>query len=181
MNLFKSIQLIVLASFAMTSVVPTVVLAAPGDRRPAANNRRPAIKSNNVKNTKKSFWKRITDNWEYVALGGCAVVGIAALLWTMNNKAAGQAPKPNPFGTINPNDPDLQIGEGDCVVCYEDTKDRTRCCNNPVCRKCWNTPVKGGDTEYVDANIGLRIVDKGKVLPQTCPICRKAKTALGMK
>lgn len=177
MNLFKSIQLIVFASFAMTSVVPTVIVAAP--RQPVRT--RPSAAKSKEKVAKKSLWKRITDDWEYIALGGCALIGIAALLWTLNNKASGVTPKPSPFGNLNPNDPDLQVGEGDCAICYEDTKDRTRCCNQPVCRKCWNTPVKGGDTEYVDPNLGLRIVDKGKVLKQTCPICRKDKTRSGLK
>lgn len=185
----------VLASLVMTIAMPTVTVAMArnqhsAQRRGLVQNRTQArtnAKKQPIKKTKRSLWNHIKDNWEYAALGGCALIGIAAvILWNLNQKGSGTKPnqklnplpnlksKPNPVIKVDLNDPDLAIKENDCAVCFENTNDRTPCCNNPVCRPCWNTPVKGGDAEFVDENLGLRIQDKGKVLPKACPMCRKA-------
>lgn len=207
MNLLKSIQHMVLASLVMTTVVPSIMIAAPRnaslnqtrDRRPEQRRVQPRLKTaankKQIKNAPISFWTRFKNNWEYAALGGCALIGIIAAILMFNKKSAANnnlapvnpvaprptvLPQPNPGINpspikIDPKDPDLIIKDGDCAICFEQTKDRTPCCQQPVCRQCWNTPVKGGDAEFVDDNLGLRIVDQGKVLKAECPLCRKDK------
>lgn len=183
MNFFKSIQHIVLASLVMTAGMPTIAGAMSRNQRGTQKRMQVKSKTNAPAKGKKTVLQRIKDNWEYVALGGCALVALAAVLWNLNrtNKGLGnnngqkpnQQPRPN-IVAVDKDDPDLVIKDGDCAVCFEHTNDRTPCCNNPVCRPCWNQPVTGGDAEFVDENLGLRIPDKGKVLPKACPLCRKA-------
>lgn len=194
----------VLASLVMTVAMPTVTVAMARNQRSAQRSssieRRMQRRANNkpaTKLPKLSLWYRIKDNWEYIALGGCALAGIAAVLWNLHSKELGTkpnpiaprpnnpsprpnvvAPRPNP---VAPRPVAVWIDEkarGECPICVAENVPlgHPSCCPNQICRACWDTPVKTGETEYVDENIGLRIVDESKVRKdQSCPFCRAGK------
>lgn len=167
----------VLASLVMTVAMPTVTVAmarnqSSAQRRGPVQSRAQARTNSNKQKTKKSLWNRIKDNWEYIALGGCALVGIAAILWNLNHKGLGTNPNPAPRPAAIWVDDKIY---GVCPICAAGNiaLGHPSCCPNQICRTCWDTPVKTGETEFVDDTIGLRIVDESKVREKhSCPFCR---------
>ena len=196
----------VFASLVMTAVMPTVTVAMARNQR-SAQRRAPfngtqgrQARTNPNKPVRKlpklSLWYRIKDNWEYIALGGCVLAGIAAVLWNIKSQEVGTKPNPavrpnNPAPRPNPVAPRPNVpaprpvavwidekARGECPICVAENVPlgHPSCCPNQICRTCWDTPVKTGETEYVDENIGLRIVDESKVRKdQSCPFCRAGK------
>lgn len=183
MNLFKSIQHMVLASLVMTVAMPTVTVAMARNQRTAQRRgpieRREQARKSNKPVKKLSLWDRIKVKWEYAALGGCALVAIAVLLWNLNQKGSGtklhQKQKPDSRPAAVWIDEKVR---GECPICVLDNValGHPSCCPNQICRACWDAPVKTGDTEFVDDAAGIRIVDQGKVRnEQSCPFCRAGK------
>lgn len=171
MNLCKSIKITILASFAMTSVMPTVVVAAPRQSQRA--------QSNTKKVAKKSFWTRITNDWESIALGGCALVGIIALVWTLNNKSANHtSPSVKPGAKPKTGVAVWEAGADadDCPICTDPANGHASCCKAAICRACWNTPTKGGDNVVQNGEFAGVVLEEGKVLEkQLCPFCNQQK------
>ncbi len=96
MNLFKSIQHMVLASLVMTAVMPTVAVAMARNEQDTENrvqskteSKAPAAKM------KKTILNRIKDNWQLIA-GGCAIVAFAVLLWNSDGSKLNAAPAARP-------------------------------------------------------------------------------------
>lgn len=165
MNLFKSIQHMLLASLVATSVVP-VAEAMNNNRRPATNSQRNVrLKTNKIANqpavtkkTKRAFWKRITDNWEYLVVGGCVVVGIAALIWSLNKNNAGST------GTIVPH--------AECTVCLDSFYESGEQMKKPV--SCIHCPNTKGQGHFFHAECLNGWKNSERSLGRHCPICREA-------
>jgi hypothetical protein len=173
MNLFKSIQHMVLASLVMTVAMPMVTVAMARNQRSAqrsgpVQNRAPQgrqarnhSKKQPLKMPKRSLLNRIKDNWKYIALGGCALVATVVVLWNLNNNK-NIGPNNKNLGPVVPHDADCAIClnnfyklDADHGLKHQNQIDRLPC-NHFLHRECMDEWAQSGRSEG-----------------RNCPTCRQ--------
>lgn len=154
----KTVRNCLLVSIVVTSVLPTLSVAAPTRHGKKNHSQK---QGNKQFAKKKYFWQN--QSWENILFGGCILAGIGVALYTLLQKSKGN--------TFHANDAAIK-NAGACAICLTNNIDMTTpCCNRTedgICRTCWNKPVQSGDYEVEGETFSNKQRD-------TCPFCRADK------